>query len=172
MLAYISLLNKSVTEDERKPNSKVEDAAQKIASLCLAENFQPTDIERKETIEAIGEGGEWMLEYLQKRLQIVAISGVRENRVRFQLDPLAEYLAAIDACRRFGGDKRRWSRYLGKLKPKAKDAREFLLALEDCARNAKLGYATPAFVADELKSLASPLLVEEGMTIAESNPAK
>src|SRR5262249_17403160 len=75
------------------------------------------------------------LNYLVNRLRIIQVIGVAEDRVRFVLDPLAEYLAGLQVVEKNRGAKRDWDRFLDKADrmPGAPEAtRGFLLAVRDC----------------------------------------
>jgi HEAT repeat protein len=140
MLAYVSLVNGAVPEKERTADPEVQQDAQKVARACLAETFRPGDAGLPAVLGALGEDAGARLAYLRERLNLVDVVGVRKDRVRFQLDPLAEYLAALEIIGRLGTDRRGWARFLANL-AKAASAREFLLVLRDCIRVSR----TPLF---------------------------
>jgi hypothetical protein len=56
----------------------------------------------------LGNDAEARLYYLEKRLLLVEVTSVREDRVRFKLDPLAEYLAAMHLIEQFEAQPTKW----------------------------------------------------------------
>ena len=101
-------------------------------------------------LETLGGDAEARLEYLHKRLCLVEVTGVREDRVRFKLDPLAEYLAAMNLIEQLEAQQTKWRRFLKDLGPHVEKAREFLLALRDCVRTSS---GVPSFVLSGLTNL-------------------
>jgi HEAT repeat protein len=149
MLRYVSLMNEAV-EDKQRPNSEVQRDAQKVAWTCLDESFRPSEADRSNVLETLGNDAEARLEYLHKRLFLVEVIGVREDRVRFKLDPLAEYLAAMNLIEQLEAQPTKWRRFLKDLGSDVETAREFLLALRDCVRTSS---SVPSFVVSGLTNL-------------------
>ncbi|HET7239488.1 MAG TPA: hypothetical protein VFI76_10690, partial [Terrimicrobiaceae bacterium] len=149
MLRYVSLMNEAV-EDDQRPNAEVQRDAQKVAWACLDHSFRPSETDRSSVIEALGEDAEARLEYLQQRLFLVEVTGVREDRVRFKLDPLAEYLAAMNLIEQLEAQPTKWRRFFKDLGSDVEAAREFLLALRDCLRTSS---GVPSFVLSGLTNL-------------------
>jgi hypothetical protein len=152
MLAYISRLNRTLPEGERRSIQDVYQDAKIVAWECVKGTLQPSDADYKVVLRALGKDAEAHLTYLGERLRLVEIRGVSEDRVRFQLDPLAEYLAALSLVERLGTGKGAWRQFLADLPSNASNADEFLLALRDCV-NARPQNAIPSFVADALNRL-------------------
>jgi hypothetical protein len=113
----------------------------------------------------LGDDAEARLDYLQKRLLLVAVTGVREDRVRFKLDPLAEYLAAMDLIERLKAQPTKWRHLLKDTVSNADSAREFLLALRDCVRTSP---GVPSFVVSELTTLLNGNREEKHLRPAET----
>jgi len=149
MLRYVTLMNESL-EEEPRSNSAVQRDAQKVAWTCLEGSFRPSEADRSAVLDVLGDDAEARLDYLQKRLLLVEVTGVREDRVRFKLDPLAEYLAAMNLIERLEAQPTKWRRFLKDLAPNIEVAREFLLALRDCVRTSP---SVPSFVVSELTTL-------------------
>ena len=148
MLRYVTLMNEAL--EERRSNSEVQRDAQKVAWTCLEGSFRPSEADRSAVLDVLGDDAEARLDYLQKRLLLVEVTGVRENRVRFKLDPLAEYLAAMNLVERLEAQPTKWRRFLKDFAPNAEGAREFLLALRDCVRASP---SVPSFVVSGLTTL-------------------
>ena len=149
MLRYVSLMNEAV-EDEQRPNSEVQRDAQKVAWTCLDDSFRPSEADRSSVLDVLGNDAEARLEYLHTRLCLVEITGVREDRVRFKLDPLAEYLAAMNLIEQLEAQPTKWRGFLKDLGSDVEAAREFLLALRDCVRTSS---GVPSFVLSGLTNL-------------------
>ena len=149
MLRYVTRMNEAL-EEEPRSNSAVQRDAQKVAWTCLEGSFRPSEADRSAVLDGLGDDAEARLDYLQKRLLLVEVTGVREDRVRFKLDPLAEYLAAMNLIERLEAQPTKWRRFLKDLTPKLEGAREFLLALRDCVRASP---SVPSFVVSGLTTL-------------------
>ena len=94
VLHYLNHLNRKITLS-RKEDYEVYELAMNVAWECVVPNLRPAPVRIETVLNAIGgphahEG----LDYLQKRLLLVQALAPGEE-VRFSLDPLAEYLAAL-----------------------------------------------------------------------------
>ena len=133
MLTYINRLNMTVANG-RLPNDAVHRDAKLIAWKCLEENFAPRATARAEILRYMtGADAQQRLDYLETRLNLIA--GVEPAELRFQLDPLAEYLAAMYLLDNNRPTKDKWNPILaraGKAVDKGLPISGFLLALKDC----------------------------------------
>jgi hypothetical protein len=139
-LDYLQRLNPT---DPATPN-RVEHALLRRAAFVLAQaslgdSFVPTDFQREEAERRLEAAGLASPGSLVDRL--VANGVVEEKEVagtsilRFQLDPVAEYLAAIAACHELGGDAAAWHEAIATLTAASgypDDIRGFLTALSVC----------------------------------------
>ena len=94
MLGYLNELNR------RGPgsfsDSEVQLAAESVSYACVKSHLYPEPVSLKivnQILDCHNLGS--ILDHLQHVLKLVQVEGVRKDRVRFTLDPLAEYLAAI-----------------------------------------------------------------------------
>jgi HEAT repeat protein len=162
MLGYINELNRNVIE------SKLEDVvvqrdAKVVAWECLKQSFKPEPAEREQIInslallegegEAATENAKKRLKYLEDRLALIRTVPPK-TKIRFALDPLAEYLAALHLVQLYREDEQRWQAFLDETRNKSGNLEEvkgFLLALRDCciARITEL----PSFLDEELDKL-------------------
>jgi HEAT repeat protein len=133
MLDYLNHLNASVAE-ERLDDRVVQRAATLVAWLCVEQGLVPGDADRDRVISELGAPGEPTVDYLERRLRLVRTVGAARDRLRFSLDPVAEYLAAWDVCSRIGNDEAAWRLFIAQRRqttgPEALSA--FLAKLRDC----------------------------------------
>ncbi len=156
MLRYLNELNRNVGGED---NVVVQRDAKVIAWECIKAAYRPGPAGRRSVILALnGNGGdqaaaETRLGYLIDRLRVVQVTGSAEQRIRFALDPLAEYLAAlhvIDATQG-RGNRQRWEAFFRKadaMEGAPKAISSFLLALRDCCLASDL--VVPEHVPHEL----------------------
>jgi HEAT repeat protein len=166
MLSYLNELNRNHNEN-RIEDSRVHDISQVVAWECTQKNLKPEAVERNRVISALegfaGDGetskqeaSQW-LSYLESRLCLIRAVPPAKRQIRMILDPLTEYLAALNRVEKYGADESQWREFLvmAKAKPSLDEIRDFLLALRDCCSSV-IGVAqnVPDFVVDELGQLA------------------
>jgi len=160
VLEYLNELNRRVQRN-RLDDRVVHRDAKVIAWECLNPNYRPmaASIEkmlRQMDTQPYGPAEE-RLKYLEDRLRLVQTIGAGRDRVRFCLDPLAEYLAALRCVEHFGTDAQAWRRFLDSsdLSPGAPEMiRGFLLAVRDCCIARGQEFGVPNFVFGELSKRA------------------
>ena len=166
ILEYINILNQQAAPDE--PNNRTVHQAAKLAAwYCVEDMYRPGPA-KLPVIEKTwnGDDGIWM--YLDEKLRLVQTIRPAENRIQFNLDPLAEYLAALYFVECTGDDEKAWQTFLeeAKAKPDAPGAiRGFLLAVRDCCLHLEYGAFVPGWVLEELErqvgSGQTPVLKKE-----------
>jgi photosystem II stability/assembly factor-like uncharacterized protein len=143
-------------------------AAQTIASVSLGTNLIPQDFSPQDATEALKQdaGNDQQAAFLLSRL---VASGVVERRspggqvvLRFSLDPVAEYLAAIRrlfSMKAASGEE--WRAYLSSLEktigyPKGPEG--YLIALTTCYKAYKKDYSLPEvlFPWEEAAAMSAP----------------
>ncbi len=154
MLCYLKEMNRNVGGED---NRTVQRDCKIIAWECLKASYRPAPAERTGVIEALNVNDldeptiENRLNYLSNRLRVIQVTGFAEDRIRFVLDPLAEYLAGLQVVEENKDDKRKWERFLENADrmPGAPEAiRGFLLGVRDCCLASKS--EVPDFVPDDL----------------------
>ena len=154
MLCYLNELNRNVGGED---NRTVQRDCKIIAWECLKASYRPAPAERTAVIEALKVNGldeptiENRLTYLPNRLRVIQVTGFAEDRIRFVLDPLAEYLAGLQVVEENKDDKRKWERFLenaDRMPGTPEAIRGFLLAVRDCCLASES--EVPDFVPDEL----------------------
>jgi hypothetical protein len=94
-----------------------------------------------------------MLTYLEKRLSILRIIPPEETTVRFELDPLEEYLAALHALELGGSSEEEWRKFLqmaDQMPGAPEQIKGFLSALHDCCEAKGSQYGIPNCIVDEV----------------------
>ncbi|HXV22785.1 MAG TPA: HEAT repeat domain-containing protein, partial [Alphaproteobacteria bacterium] len=155
MISYLNELNRNLTE-HRIPDRALHKAAKTAAWACVRESFRPMPTSRQGLVEALG-GDQGLLDYLEHRLHLMRTIPPAKEQVRFLLDPLAEYLAALHLVDLYGADAEAWRRLLvyAKVMPGGPDPiRSFLLAVRDCCLARGDAGPIPASVPGELWRLA------------------
>jgi hypothetical protein len=100
-----------------------------------------------------GDNAEARLKYLEQRLYLIQTIGAAQDQIRFALDPLAEYLAALHLIERFSKNERLWQQFREKIIiiPGAPDSiKGFLLALRDCFVSERLETSLDQFIEEIL----------------------
>ncbi|MFZ1024908.1 MAG: HEAT repeat domain-containing protein, partial [Limnoraphis robusta] len=163
ILDYLDKLN---LQGERATNNKyptVKEDAKVIAWKCLEKSYKPSQANREEVLTALGNNAESCLDYFEKYLRLIKFVGYGEDRrdrdkIRFALDPVAEYLAALYLVQNdFKDDPEKWNEFLAAAQEKSENQEEikgFLLAVRDCCLAKGSEMRVPNFVADEMGKLA------------------
>jgi HEAT repeat protein len=155
MLEYLNELNGKVVK-VKMDDRIVHQAAKAIAWQCMKETFRsmPARVNRvTQELRVISDDVGEILRSFENELHIVQTIGAGRDSIRFTLDPLAEYLAALWLIEAFGHDERDWQILLGSVdtKPGAPNAISgFLSALRDCCVIKGKDFGIPAFVSSEL----------------------
>jgi HEAT repeat protein len=153
MLEYLNELNRNA-RPTRLDDRVVHKVAKVIAWECLRESFRPmaARIDRVlERLDGQSDAVEARLAYLESGLRVVQTIGAGRDRIRFTLDPLAEYLAALQVMENSGGDEQSWWRLLGETAcVDFETIKGFLLALIDCCQTKGNDVKVPDSVLREL----------------------
>jgi HEAT repeat protein len=151
MLEYLNQLNrKEAGLDDRT----VHYVAKTIAWECLRHTYRPTPAEIDAVIETLGKGtAEEGMRYLEQKLRVLQVLGAGRERVKFTLDPLAEYLAGLYVVEHYRDNEKLWRDFFAGA-DRAPGAPNtiggFLLALRDCCLAKGPELRVPAFVTEEL----------------------
>lgn len=167
MLQYLNELNRKEPELEDR---SVHAAAKKIAWECLRQTFRPSPASAEAVLKALGGNREAQksLDYLERKLRVIQMIGAGRDRVKFSLDPLAEYLAAFHILEENRGSEQRWSEFLDQVDQAGAPAgiftsiKGFLLAVRDCCL-VEADEAGISAAADRLRSVAQELGRRSGL---------
>lgn len=153
MLSYLNLLNQNVAENKLE-NRMVQKNTKIIAWECLKQSYRPTTAGRDAVLTALGgEQAEAHLEYLEKRLRIIQTIGPSENKIRFSLDPLAEYMAALHIVELYADNEQLWRDFLAGADGQPGEKKiilGFLRTVQDCCLVQKEEFRILGFVLEEL----------------------
>ena len=165
MLSYLNRLNRTVEKLNQCKELSVQKDAQIVAWECLKQTYQPTramheDVvtalaaafKETEDIEARKQDAETRLQYLEQRLRLIQ-TVEPGDKIRFVLDPLAEYLAAICLVEYCRDSKEKWNEFLTSVDAVqgSLDAIQgFLLAVRDCCLVKQKKLNIPNRVPEEL----------------------
>ncbi|MGI8503683.1 MAG: HEAT repeat domain-containing protein [Hassallia sp.] len=173
MLAYLNELNRGAAENE-PDNRTVQRDAKAIAWECLKQTFRPTTAILNDVLAALDahDNPEARLEHLKKRLHLIDIIGSEENKIRFALDPLAEYLAGLHLLDSYGNDKTSWHNFLTQAEAISdiELIKGFLLAIQDCYLAKGVEAQVPDFVAAKLATLTGlvPQVTRQTQLVAKA----
>ena len=146
MLHYISWLNRTA-DDHPVPDPTMLSAAKRVGWHCLKDNLRPSgvsivDLEKDEQLEMD------QVTRLQ-RLGVLVFTNLLKDEIRFSLDPLSEYLAALHFIDAFQGEDQKWGvllKCMDQLAEQATTIQGFTLALYDCAFHSQ-GKLSPRILA-------------------------
>ncbi|PSB35633.1 hypothetical protein C7B82_00655 [Stenomitos frigidus ULC18] len=122
-------------------NNTVCQDAKTVAWECLRYTYRPNSAKREVLLASLaGDDPVSRLNYLEKSLRIVETVGEEQSRVRFTLDPLAEYLAGLYLIEQYKNNLTLWQDFLKTADTFTPEAIQgFILAIQDCcfARSAQ-----------------------------------
>ncbi|BAY14049.1 HEAT repeat-containing PBS lyase (plasmid) [Calothrix sp. NIES-2098] len=141
MLGYLNELNRYVM-GEKLNDRTVHQDAKVIAWECLRENYQPGTAKREDLLAVLAalnpDNPDTRLDYLENSLHLIQTIGSAKDKIKFCLDPLAEYLAGLYLVDMYESNESKWrSLFLKKaddlVKNNHQDAiKGFLIAVVDC----------------------------------------
>jgi HEAT repeat protein len=181
MLSYLNQLNKELDESKAVENQfddrTVHKDAMLLAWLCLKESFVPTVIQRESALVALrdirGDQAELHLRYLEEKLLLIQTVGPSKVQLRFALDPLAEYLAALHLTTLYDGNEEQWLEFLNRAEAKSEDTTSmtgFMAAVQDCLMvKAKQTQIIPTIISRLVKLQNLPSATPS--TVVENDPA-
>jgi HEAT repeat protein len=154
ILEYLNQLN-------RKVMTKLEDrvvhrVAKTIAWECLRETYRPMSARIDSVVQLLdgqAAASEDQIRFLERSLRVVQTIGPARDRIRFTLDPLAEYLAALKITEDLAENEQDWRDFLAAadvVRGAPVTIKGFLLALRDCCLVSGADLGIPDFVCDEL----------------------
>ncbi|BAZ42857.1 HEAT repeat-containing PBS lyase [Calothrix sp. NIES-4101] len=141
MLGYLNELNRDVTGDKLNDRTVHQDA-KIIAWECLRETYQPGTAKREELLAVLAtfnpDNPDARLNYLENSLHLIQTIGSAKDKIKFCLDPLAEYLAGLYLVEMYENNEGKWRSHFFKkaddlLKNHHQDGiKGFLIAVADC----------------------------------------
>ena len=133
MLSYLNELFHNASREELR---SVQRDAKIIAWKCLEGHLRPAAADYSDVVQALGnENVEKRLKILEHDLRLITIVGAAQDKIRFNLDPLAEHLAAQYLVDHYKEDEVFWRSFLDRIDAMLTDdaiINEFILALHEC----------------------------------------
>jgi HEAT repeat protein len=161
MLGYLNELNRDITT-QPLADRVVHQDAKALAWACVQSQFYPNPILRTAAIAALAAVGqaepETHLDYLETKLRLIETVGASQDRLRFCLDPLAEYLAALAVAEQVACNPEQWQPLILDAVAQLKQTvpldtmRGFLLALRDVWQTQTTPFSAQDFESTELWS--------------------
>ncbi|MGL5065382.1 MAG: HEAT repeat domain-containing protein [Microcoleus sp.] len=150
MLTYLNELNRGGGED-RADDRAIQQDAKAIAWECVKIQYR-SGIADRQDILAVLDNDESRLKYLEQRLHLIQAIGAGKEKIRFSLEPLAEYLAAFYLLENYGQDKAKWRRFFRAIDLFAiEEVKGFLCSLRDCCQAKGSALDTTPFVLSEIE---------------------
>jgi hypothetical protein len=110
MLSYVNEINRGATNEELRA---MQNDTKIIAWECLKKTYRPVAAKLDDVLQALGsEDAKVRLEHLELSLHLIRTQGHEQDRIRFTLDPLAEYLAGLHLLEYYGDNDQRWHEFL------------------------------------------------------------
>jgi hypothetical protein len=155
MLRYLNQLNRSVADSNRLQNRTIHHDVKIIAWECLKQSYKPATAQRDVVLNELGgEDAKTRLAYLENSLQVIQANDPSEERLRFSLDPLAEYLAGLYLVEKYSDNEQLWRDFFIQIDAQSSDletTKDFLRVLLDCYFAKATEYSLPDFLLQELK---------------------
>ncbi len=153
MLRYLNELNRDAATGQ-PDNRAVQRDTKVIAWECLKRTYRPMPVKRDVVITAMGgDDAVSRLKYLEERLRIIQTIDAAQYLIRFSLDPLAEYLAALQSIELYNQNESEWYQFFTQVDMtmgSPASVQGLLLALRDCCLSSDHTIKVPAFVLEEL----------------------
>ncbi len=168
MFGYLNELNR-ITSNTEFDDQTIARAAMIIAWECLKTSYFPQSAKRNnvlnQLIEELLPEAEAIkcLKYFENKLQLLQIVEPERDRVRFILDPLAEYFAGLFLVARFGNNEKDWREFFSetnKIHKIPESLVNFLNVVRNCCVFRMKVEPLPSFVVPELEARINHLLMQ------------
>ncbi|MDY7014009.1 MAG: PBS lyase, partial [Cyanobacteriota bacterium] len=156
MLSYLDELSRDRAGEngDRAGLLAIRQDAKIVAWECVKSTYQAGVSSRQDVLAALGEEeAEERLQMLENRLHLIQFVGSGKDKIRFSLEPLAEYLAALYLIEDYGQDRSKWRNFLrtaDTIEGAPQRIESFLLAVRDCCLVQETDSSVPPFVLEEL----------------------
>ena len=151
ILGYLKEINQKAESRTGKEYPNLARDAKHLAWKCLEESYKPKEINSqivKQTLDR--DDVQEYLDYWEKELRLIRKVGVAEEKIRFTLAPLTEYLAGLHLIDQYEGKEEDWQGFLKQVDSRSgtiEEIKGFLLAVRDCCLAKG---SVPGFVSEEL----------------------
>ena len=128
-----------------------------IAWECLKNDYRPLPAINENVKNSVAdvENGKEIFRHLKDKLMVIEEVGV-DNDIRFKMDPLAEYFAAMYLVEQKKDAEKEWKDFFEDALSKEdspENIKGFLLAVRDCCLTEEAKNEIPSFVAKELEKM-------------------
>ncbi|MEE9596586.1 MAG: NACHT domain-containing protein [Acidiferrobacterales bacterium] len=147
----------SLTPAQRAETRLLVDAACVAARECVRPTFSVGSVKRVSLEATLKEmGGAKIIHQLETTANIIESFDRRGETLHFVLDPLAEYLAAIQLCLDYGENEKEWNHFLDEAVARAEPdtLQPFVNALRDCVLAQMETASIPQSIVKRLEGLA------------------
>lgn len=156
MLQSIEVLHAHTPAEELTLRDVIK-AAKVIAWECLKKDYRPLPADYEEVLTALSSlpNGEKSLNYLKNRLKLIEMTS-HDEKIRFKIDPLAEYLAGMCLVEGNKYNQQKWHKFFDNALSKdgaPQNINGFLLAVRDCCMQERAKLEVPVFVFEALTKL-------------------
>ncbi|MGB3510284.1 MAG: sister chromatid cohesion protein PDS5 [Microcoleaceae cyanobacterium] len=137
ILSYLNEINRELG-DKKLSDIMVHQDAQAVAWECLKLRYKPTTAKIKDALTSLStvndKDTELRLKYLEEKLHLIQTVGASKEEIKFNLDPVAEYLAGLHLVETYRTDEDKWLDFLLRAESQhfPAEIRGFLLAVRDC----------------------------------------
>jgi hypothetical protein len=156
MLQSIKVLHAKTPSDGLALRDVIK-TAKVIAWECLKEDYRPLSADFGVVRKSLADipDGEKSLSHLKDKLKLIETTSFDE-KIRFKIDPLAEYLAGMYLVEENKHDEDKWHLFFKSVLVKAgssENIKGFLWAVRDCCLATGVNHHTPDFVVEELTKI-------------------
>jgi HEAT repeat protein len=156
MLQSIKVLHAKTPSDTLSLRDVIK-SAKVIAWECLKKDYRPLPADYEEVKKSLSDlpNGEKSLIYLKDKLKLIETTSDYE-KIRFKIDPLAEYLAGMYLVEENKSNKNKWRKFFDTALSTAgspENITGFLLAVRDCCMTEEVKNDVPGFVVEELTEI-------------------
>lgn len=137
ILSYLNEINRDLGE-KKLSDPMVHQDAKAIAWECLKLRYKPATAKIKDALTALStvndKDAELRLNYLEEKLHLIQTVGAGKEEIKFNLEPVAEYLAGLHLVENYGIDEDKWLDFLlgAESQNLQAEIKGFLLAVRDC----------------------------------------
>jgi hypothetical protein len=154
ILAYVNKLNVT-TQPKGLTTALVHRALKALAWLVVRPEYVPGAAPYEDAAEALSFSTDppEVLSYLEERVQLIEVTGPRHS-IRFRLDPIAEYLAAMQLVEMGESSTDEWLRLMrawGDQETSQFPGRDFAVAVKECLYSSAVVMRVNKAVLDSIK---------------------
>jgi hypothetical protein len=138
-------------------------SAKIVAWECIKIDYKPLAIEYQRALDSLShlKYGEEALKFLIDKLKIIETVSF-DAKIRFKMDPLAEYLAGLRLVEENKDDRGKWRLFVDSMSSK-QNSDEFFVALWECCMMEDVKNHVPGFVFEALAKAVKTWQLKTGL---------